>query len=384
MNKMNLATLWIILSMTATTTLLTSCPARAEAKRPTVKALMQEASVNLSALIPLAYNDTAFREESNQKEIRKYLSNLESLFQEKADQLGNQSDTAWISLQVMQDHLSETSNLYKAGYFAMSQYLLTSTPAICATCHLQDSAHGSIESQLSRDQFANDYSYAEYLFTIRQYDKAEGYYQSHLRDPEIKDSRFRYLKPLERLMTIELGIRQSLKNTKALLENHKANTNQVEITQVISEWLDGLADIKAAGAKNNAELSGLFRDWFSLSPTTSHEFILDEERRPQAIWLRSQIFASLPQEQSRKDAANSLYMLAVIDRVLGQDEPYSFANLYLKQCVTRYPETPSAKRCLDEYRNHLSFYYGGSAGEAVPEELIREYNSMKSVLDKAQ
>ncbi|MDX1694705.1 MAG: hypothetical protein R3208_13140, partial [Ketobacteraceae bacterium] len=349
-----------------------------------IKRLMKEASEDLSALIPLAYDDEAFRKEANRQRIRNYLQDLESLFSQKAARLGDRSDTAWISLKVLQDHLTETSKLFGAGYFAMSQYLLTSTPAICATCHLQDSAHGSFESQLSRDQFANDYSYAEYLFTIRQYDKAEDFYESHLKHQEVKDSRFQYLKPLERLMTIELGISGSVENTRQLLKQHKANTEQVEIKQVISEWQTGLGEIKAAGAKNNVELTRLFDRWFTLSPGTSHEFILDEKRRPQAIWLRSQLFASLQQEQSRADVASTLYMLAVIDRLLGQNEPYSFANLYLKQCVIRYPETPSAERCLQEYRNHLSFYYGGSAGEAIPEELIKEYTAMKAVLDKVR
>lgn len=358
--------------------------ARAEPGEESINSLMNEASRNLSTLIPLAYDDDAYRAEKNHARIQQSLAKLESLFSQKATRLGDRSDTAWISLQVLQQHLDETSQLYGAGYYAMSQYLLTSTPAICSTCHLQDSAHGSIKSQLSRDQFANDYSYAEYLFTIRQYDEAEDFYQSHLQDTEVKDSRFRYLKPMERLMTIELGIRQSIANTRKLLKSHQKNSEQIEIKQVLSEWLEGLDAIKSAGAKDQEELHKLFNQWFSLKPNTGHEFILDESRRPQAIWLRSKLFDLLPQEKSRADAASTLYMLAIIDRVLGQDEPYSFANLYLKQCVTRYPETDSAQRCLEEYKNHLSFYYGGSAGEAVPEELVREYQEMKKAIQQAR
>lgn len=358
-------------------------PAPAEDNQRTLKALMADASSDISTLIPLAYDDEAFRIEKNQQQIQEYLNNLEAIFTQKAERLGNQSDTAWISLKVLQGHLSETANLYQAGYFAMSQYLLTSTPAICATCHLQDSAHSTIKSQLTHNQFANDYSFAEYLFTIRQYDEAEAFYKSHLQSPEVHSSRFRFLKPLERLMTIELGIRRSAANTIQMLEFYDNASTQIEIKQVINEWLDGVKAITAAGAKNQAELETLFKGWFSTSPGTSHEFILDEARRPQAIWLRAKLFESLPRANSRADTASVLYMLAIIDRVLGQVEPYSFANLYLKQCVLSYPETPSAGRCLEEYKNHLSFYYGGSAGEAVPEELVDEYNIMKKALQSA-
>lgn len=370
------AALALVFAFTGTT--------RAETDNTDIRKLMSNASQNLSTLIPLAYDDEAFRAGQNRQRIQQAMKELETLFAQKSDKLGDQSDTAWISLQVLQQHLNETAQLYNAGYFAMSQYLLTSTPAICATCHLQDSAHSSIKSQLSRQHFANDYSFAEYLFTIRQYDEAETFYRSHLQDAEVRNSRFRYLKPMERLMTIELGIRQSVEDTGKMLERHLGDTRQIEIKQVLSEWLEGLTAIKTAGAKNHKELQALFNQWFSETPGTSHEFILDESRRPQAIWLRAKLFDLLPLEKSRADNAGILYMLAIIDRVLGQDEPYSFANLYLKQCVVRYPETETATRCLDEYRNHLSFYYGGSAGEAVPEELVEEYRTMKKALQEAR
>lgn len=354
----------------------------AQASEQDVKSAMAEASTHISTLIPYAYDDNAFRADANRPIISEHLNSLETLFAKKVEALGKQSDTAWITLKVMQDHLRETTSLYNSGYFAMSQYLLTSTPAICSTCHIQDSAHSSIGNQLSRKHFANDYSYAEYLFTIRNYDSAQSFYEQHLQQDEAKASRFRYLKPLERLLTIELGIRQSIPKAKMLLESHHKATELIEIEQVISEWLEGVNDIKSAGGEKPQQLKGLFKDWFSNSPGNSHEFILDEKRRPQAIWLRAKLYDALNKDQAPNDAAETLYMLAIIDRVLGQNEPYSFANLYLKQCVSHYPQTPSAKRCLEEYKNHLSFYYGGSAGEAVPEELVDEYNALKQKLEQ--
>lgn len=348
-----------------------------------INTIMAKAAGSLSDLIPLAYNDDAFRAEQHRKAISEQLAQLNTLFTHKAQLLGKQSDTAWITLKVLQDHLAETESLYNAGYYAMSQYLLTSTPAICSTCHIQDSAHSSIQTSLTRDSFANDYSYAEYLFTVRNYDLAQQYYQSHLQLADVKQSRFRYLKPLERLLTIELGIRQSIAKAKMLLTEHHKRTKQIEIKQVISEWLQGVSSINAAGINNHQQLVQLYDQWFANTPNNSHEFIMDEAKRPKAIWLRAKLYEALNKKQSKEQSSQTLYMLAVIDRILGQDEPYSFANLYLKQCVVKYPKTSSAKRCLDEYKNHLSFYYGGSAGEAVPEELVNEYQEMKAHIESA-
>ncbi|MCG8669609.1 MAG: hypothetical protein MI867_09370 [Pseudomonadales bacterium] len=349
-----------------------------------VKTTMEKAAEELSTLIPLAYSDKAFRDEKERARIQQHLDSLDALFTKKASLLGSSSDTAWITLKVLEEHLSETKDLYAAGYFAMSQYLLTSTPAICATCHLQDSAHSSLKANLDRANFANDYSYAEYLFTIRNYDQASQFYLKHLQDPEVQNSRFRFLKPLERLLTIELGIRHSIPKAKTLLEKHHNKTLPIEIQKVISDWQSGLSAISGAGSKDSKTLEQYFNEWFSNAPNTQHEFIIDEQKRPQAIWLRAKLFDALRVSDNDSSTASVLYMLAVLDRVLGQSEPYSFANLYLKQCATRYPATKAARKCLDEYKNHLSFYYGGSAGEAVPEDLVNEYLEMKKRVDEAQ
>lgn len=342
---------------------------------------MEHASKSLAELIPYAYDDEQFRDKKNQRRISELLVDLNGLFQKKSNLLGQKSDTAWITLRVLQQHLQETADLYQAGYFAMSQYLLTSTPALCSTCHIQDSAHTSISSSLGKESFANDFSYAEYLFTIRNYSDAKKYYLQYLTREEVKQSRFQFTKPLERLLTIELAIVQSIPNSKALLRSQLASLNQVEIQQIVNDWIKGLDNITVAGAKNHGQLLKLFDDWFSNGPSMHHEFIMDESKRPQAIWLRAKLFEYLNRTKNDNETASTLYMLAILDRVLGQEAPYSFANLYLKQCVMLYPSTSSAQHCLQEYKNHLSFYYGGSAGEAVPEELVEEYLEMRKVLE---
>ncbi|MCG8314554.1 MAG: hypothetical protein MI976_15200 [Pseudomonadales bacterium] len=343
---------------------------------------MEQASKSLAELIPYAYDDQQFRAKSNQIRINQLLDDLNRVFHKKANLLGQKSDTAWITLKVLQEHLEETADLYQARYFAMSQYLLTSTPALCSTCHMQDSAHTAIESALGRESFANEYSFAEYLFTIRNYTEAKIYYVRHLNHDEVKTSRLQFTKPLERLLTIELAIVQSIPNTKRLLQEQLESVNHVEIKKIISDWIQGVDDIKVAGAKGHARLQTLFNLWFGNSPNMSHEFIMDENRRPQAIWLRAKLFEYLNHSKNDAETADTLYMLAILDRILGQDAPYSFANLYLKQCVMLYPSTSAAEKCLQEYKNHLSFYYGGSAGEAVPEELLEEYFEMKNALER--
>ncbi|PIE41655.1 MAG: hypothetical protein CSA49_02375 [Gammaproteobacteria bacterium] len=348
-----------------------------------IQATMRDASESLSVLIPYAYDDARFTATNEQPRIRQHLAKLNTLFAKKTELLGDDSDTTWITLNVIQQHLADTSKFYQAGYYATSQYLLTNIPALCTTCHIQDSAHSAIQGILKRNQFANDFSYGEYLFTIRNYKKSKQFFKSYLTDPDVQQSKLRSLKSLERLLTIELGVNQSISNARKLLSDYQQNLQHLEIKEVTNDWLSGLNAINTE-ANTYSDLEKMFNEWFSKSPSHSHEFILHESKRPKAIWLRSKFFDLLKTPQHAEDTADTLYMLAVLSRILGPDEPYSFANLYLKQCVTQYPTTRSARHCLQEYKNHLSFYYGGSAGESVPDDLVKEYQKMKKSLESSK
>ena len=45
-----------------------------------------------------------------------------------------------------------------------------------------------------------------------------------------------------------------------------------------------------------------------------------------------------------------------------------------------FPTSDYARKCYDEYQDNAMFYYGGSSGEHIPEEIVVELKELKKAL----
>lgn len=346
---------------------------------------MGNAADMLSNLIPFIYDDSKFKAPGNQIAINKELDKLINLFDEQSSHLASRSLTSAISVNIILSHLKQAKSTFNDGHYAISQYILSSTPALCSTCHVQDGAHSSYSGLQVKSSFANDVSYAEFLYSLRNYEAAELYYLKHLSQAAVKQSRFQFIKPMERLLTIELGIRQNPEGAKKLLARH-ANDPSIseDIRAILQDWIVGIDNIELGLQSDIGKLEVVFKSLFSANYNTSHQFLQTEKDRPAAIWLRAKLFNIVHYSDDVTDMPKALYFLSVIDRIIGNEDPYSFANIYLKQCVVGYPNSEFAKRCFNEYKAHIGFYYGGSGGDFIPEELLTELNAMEAALGKGE
>lgn len=345
---------------------------------------MGSAADLLSTLIPLIYDDTKFKAPANQDTINRELDKLIDLFNTQSRHLKSRSLTFAMSVDIILNHLKQAKSTFNDGHYAISQYMLSSTPALCSTCHVQDGAHSSYSGLRIKNSFANDISYAEFLYSLRNYELAETYYLKHLAQASVKKSRFQFIKPMERLLTIELGIRQDPERARKLLKRHAIDTDiSDDIRKTLQDWLIGIDNIEHGLQTDIGRLEAVFKSLFSENYNTSHQFLQTEKDRPAAIWLRAKLFNVVHYTDDIADMPKALYFLSVIDRIIGNEDPYSFANMYLKQCIISYPNSEFAKICFQEYKSHIAFYYGGSGGDYVPEKLKAELYQMETALGNA-
>jgi hypothetical protein len=73
----------------------------------------------------------------------------------------------------------------------------------------------------------------------------------------------------------------------------------------------------------------------------------------------------------------------VIDRSIAYNFYFSLADLYLKQCVLKYPEHSYAQRCFDEYENYVDYNYV-QYGEKIPPGIQQELIQMRKALQDNQ
>lgn len=342
---------------------------------------MANASDSLSQLMPYIYNDEQFRAENNHKTIQSHINQLIEIIEKTPDLMENHALSLELSQQSLLDQLKQSKTLFETGAYSTAQYLLSGVPAICSSCHIQDGQQAKMQRKMNRDLFANDYSYGEFNYYVRNYTEAEKAYKAHLQKSSVQKSRIQATKTFERLLDLSIITSNDFNRADTLLKESKGLPKlDMEVKQTLELWQQGLKSLKLQ-PQSLSDLEKAIYAEFSEEFTLQHEFIFEEKNRPLALHWRKQLHQHLRKVKSNEDTARALYLLSIMERTLGDQIDISLANLYLKECLNLKVKHYSRK-CLNEYENHLLFYYGGSAGENLPPSVARELEQMKHRMQK--
>ena len=356
--------------------ILASAPLIAAATEANINSEMQKAAKSLTELMPFIYSDKAFRDAGNRPHIEQNINNLITIIEGAPKLMDDHAVTMIISQQNLLATLKQANTLFETGAYATSQYLLSGVPVVCSSCHIQDGRQSALQLSLDRSTFANDFSFAEFNYYLRNYEQAQQSYLKHLDELSIQRSRIQSRKTLERLLDIALITNQNSQNAEAILERAQTLPNLDNESKAVSQqWLAGMKNL-AFDTPALSELEKSIYAAFDEQFTLEHEFIFKEENRPKALLWRKQLHQNLRSKHSDKESALALYLLSILERALGDQIDLSLAHLYLKECI-HLKAPPYSGKCLNEYENHLYFYYGGSSGEHLPAEVQEELQSLK-------
>lgn len=349
-----------------------------------LNAKMKQAATSLSELMPFIYDDDAFRSLNNKGVIEHNLSTLISVTKSTPKLFSDHAVTMQISQQSLLATLEQANSLYQSGSYATAQYLLSGVPMVCSSCHIQDGKQSKLNLKLDREDFANDFSFAEFNYYLRNYQQAQSAYENYLNSASTQESRIQSRKTLERLLDISLLTSPNADTAIDQLNYAKSLPKlNNEARQVIQHWLTGLKALKFDDMRLD-ELEQAIYATFDEQFTLEHEFIFQEENRPKALLWRKQLHQQLRNQHNNQNTARALYLLSILERALGDQIDVSLANLYLKECVHLKARVYSAK-CINEFENHLNFYYGGSSGDHLPTQVYNQLQQLKkSVSDGNQ
>ena len=342
---------------------------------------MRKAGTALSDLIPYLYNDNRFRDPKNQEFITQQLDQLIATIGAQPDILQRHAIVRQISQESLLSQLKQARYLFNTGNYATSQYLLGSAPILCSSCHIQDGIVAKSAPKISRDLFANTFSYAEFNYYVRNYQVAEKSYLEYLKQRNVKSSRISGGKTLERLLDITLITDGDLsKSRDKLIEYRQIKNLDIDLQQRIDLWLQGIKDLTVKTG-DTRPIEARMQEEFGADFNLQHEFIFEEEKRPMALVWRAQMQKEAMDATDKVTVARNLYLISILERILGEQTELSLSNLYLKECV-RLAVPDYSHRCLNEYESHLMFYYGGSSGENPPPEAVSELRKLRKLLKK--
>lgn len=319
------------------------------------------------------------------KVIRSDLSDLEALFFFAEPFIGRKPDTYHISYEFITEYLRELQLVFDTNEVELARRQMYALGEICTSCHTQDSTLRTLFQDIPRNRFSSDLAFAEFSYMTRGYKNAVKYYQRYLRSPAAK-TEWEIIQPLQRLVIIYI---QVYKQPKALIEilqkfrNLKQHTPETKAE--VNHWLEGLnsfaalEDTKSYSMKFSEMMSDVAKYLGPMEAMPQHTSTAANEVA--GLWLRGRMFEYLNGNPKRTEIPVLLYWLSVADRTIAYNYYFSLANMYLKQCVLKYPSHPYAQRCFTEYEYYIENTYTVQ-GEKYPPGISKELHDMRKILKK--
>ncbi len=304
------------------------------------------------------------------------LLQLSNLFAAAKPFINLKSDGYQISYEFVSEYLKVVKSVLENYPVDYARGYLYALGEICASCHTQDSTLRTLFSSTARDNFDNDYAYAEFNYMTRNYGEAIKYYDKFLATPE-KKTELEIIQPLQRIITVYTQVNNRPADGITHLQkylNLKDHTTETKIQ--LENWIHGLKELNMISVQGNRPVAfNELKQYVSEYLGNLDDLIMSNQwnadQEVQRVWLRGQLYHYLNRNPDASETPIILYWLAVVDRSIAYNFYFSMTDLYLKQCVLKYPKHPYARRCYQEYREYIDYTYTRN-GDPIPEGIKNE------------
>ncbi len=359
------------------------CPlAQADEDRGRVKAFMHTFVMELSRMSPYLLSEGAFASAKGKETVGTALANLDKRVQ-NPPKLLQTSPGFRITYSLLSDHIARTKVVFDKGEFEYARMRLNGMTSMCASCHTQTPEISPRSPLAAFTNFGANATFenAVFLFTIRQYDQAlaqfdrlvRQYPKSGLSSAHIMDL---YRSKLAIFARVKRNPDAGIKNLKEDLKNSKL---PVDAKQNIEFWIAGFSKWKEE-AKNPESLTTpelvayVARE---LPPTMNRKIAPSDPQLLNLLRLSGLLYERLFSASDADATQSLLYHLAQCERSLSPLNWYSLNEIYLKECVVRYPKQKYSKKCFEAYREGMEERFGN---KGMPESIKDSIEALKKYI----
>ena len=334
---------------------------------------------------PLIVTKRAFTQRDTAR-LSEDLTQLSVLFHQAEPFIDKKPAGYQISYEFISQYLAVVKDVLKHDDVDYARSHLYALGEICTSCHTQDTTLRTLFGGTTRDQLPDDYAFAELNYMTRNYDEAVRYYEKFLDSPGRK-TELQIIQPLQRIITIYTQVENNPADGIKILKKYRHLKQHTPVTLAeLDNWIRGLKVLKSDGVSNKtpvtfANLQVYVKKYLGSSehlPLQNQSSATEEVQR---VWLRGQLYHYLNHAPKENEVPMLLYWLAVVDRSIAYNFYFSLADLYLKQCVLKYPAHPYAQRCFDEFKNYADYTYLRQ-GQEIPSGIQQEIAQMQNVLQQ--
>lgn len=354
----------------------------AEKSGPT-KAFMHQFLIELSKIRPFLGSETEFASEGARKTVQASLERLAKQMKTPPKEIEDKPGFH-LTFSLMADHVTRTKELFDRGELEYARMRLNGTPNFCSSCHTQ-TPHLSKTTPF--DFFAEstqkvDFENATFLFVTRRYDSAlssfnqliRGFPKNNLTSLQLEELVRRKLAIFARIQRdpefAVNNLNEDLKNKelpKALITSMKGWIKELE------RWKKEEAD--PASFKTDELVKYVEKN---LPKNLVRKMALTNPDSLQVLRLSGLLYERLFSETDLGDQAQAvLYYLALCERSLSPLYWYSVSEVYLKECVVRYPKQKFSQKCYQAYDDGMQERF---SGRTMPEGIRESIDTLKNYL----
>ncbi|MCM2353135.1 MAG: hypothetical protein NDI63_05910 [Pseudobdellovibrio sp.] len=349
------------------------------AEQPAVhtKTIMVQFLQQLNAVKKYMASESRFNDPKNKIEIAESLKKFSEIAEATMHDPQLQLDNFKLSRDVLVKHIHETEKIYLEGNKNYARWMLNSTIYVCMSCHTQTpSSDKRFFLTKDSENYFSQFEQAEFLFASKNFGEASRIYDAIIRGM-VKDENLEVKKSLQRQVAYYARIKRNPTEAIAVLKDYlKLKNLSAYIRRDLLSWINQ------------------FEKWqndntFKLETATDESIIqfakahLEGKTKNLVNYLRVSglLYEFLQTHPNSKATPQILFWLAVCDRSIERNFFFSLADLYLRECITKYPADPIAKQCYSEYEKETIFSYSGSRGTDVPLSVRNDLNTLKALVE---
>lgn len=347
---------------------------------------MNKAFNTLTELLPYLKNDNMFKEKQNEKIILKHLEDFESEFKLAGHDELLKNDLFAPSYKVMMGTISESKNGFKKNNKDYALWMLRDSVGSCIDCHTRlpkehTSAFQDGDIQIETAKYKDPADLGLTYLIVRRFVDAKNEYLRVIQDKLIKKDDMGFIKPFQQILLIELKV---MKDPEAMLTFMKPFMSkkiyQNELNE-LNKWIVRLEILKSEkllkpGIKSEKDLKEFIER--RLKPIEDELF--DDQYKPDLLLASGMLSVYFFQNPYSRSAPLLNYWLGKIESELKKDDFLSSAELFLKQCIKKYPRNPIAQKCYQELKETNDFMYSGSRGTDIPPEVEAELQELQKLI----
>jgi hypothetical protein len=342
---------------------------------PRLKSLMHTFYGQMIALKPYLVSDEKMKTAEGKKQVKKSLDILTRQIKKSPPETIDQAPGFRITYNLIGSHIQKTQEVFDRNQFEYTRMRLNAMTNFCVHCHAQiPSKSKSLISfaPFQADTFEKSFENAEFLFVTRQYSLALSHLDELARkypDSNVDADQLTrlYRRKLAIFARVNRNPDAAITNLKQDLKNEKL---PLDTKRNIESWIAAFEVLKKEKANPEKMSDEKLLTYIekNIPADMSRRIAPDHSDAVNYLRFSGLLFERLMKIPESPLVPRMLYALALCEKYASEIYWYPMSEIYLKECVQKYPKTEFAKKCFKAYEKSML----DRAGTASDSEQIRQ------------